>query len=73
MSSASYTSSYYYYRIQTYENLAANRDYEVTLTTQNGNSNEGINFPSNTGTYKIEATIKYSSGNNQQISQPHFV
>ena len=73
VTAASAQTKYYLYRIQTYESLPANKDLEIMLTTQNGNANEGINFPTSTGVYKIEAEIKYSSGNTQQVSQPHFV
>lgn len=42
------------YQIQTYQNLPTSTNLEVTLTTQNGAATEGINFPTATGTYKVE-------------------
>ena len=54
ITSDSYTSDYYYYRLQTNENLPANTEYEIMINSQNGNANEGINFPSSTGVYKVE-------------------
>lgn len=66
-------SNYYTYRLQSIEVLNANIDYEFTLTTLNGNMAEGINFPTYQGIYKIEGIVKYSSGNTQQVSQPHYI
>lgn len=54
VTSASAQTYYYTYRIQSFENLPANNDYQITLTTQNGNANEGINFPTSKGVHKIE-------------------
>lgn len=68
MISASASTNYYTYRIQSIEVLNANVDFELTLTTQNGNAAEGISFPSVEGVYKIETLVKYSSGNTQQVS-----
>lgn len=73
VTSASSATNYYTYRLQSYENLGANTDYEIVLTTQNGNANEGINFPTSHGQHKIELELKYSSGNSQQVSQAHYV
>ena len=72
VSTASYTSTYYYYRLQTIQNLGANTDYEIVLTTQNGNANEGINYPTSHGKYKVEIQMKYSSGNSQHVGQPIY-
>ena len=43
------------------------------ITTQNGNANEGINYPSVVGKYKIEITIDYSSTDNTQVAAAHYV
>ena len=67
------SANYYVYRLQTYENLPSNTDLEIMVTTQNGNGAEGLAFPSVSGTYKIEAEVKYSSGNSLQVSACHFV
>ncbi len=40
---------YFGYTIQSYYDLPANTNFYVTLTTQNGNANEGMNFPTATG------------------------
>ena len=53
VTSASASTNYYTYRLQTYENLPANQDYEITLTTQDGDSTEGIKFPVSRGNYKV--------------------
>ena len=53
VSSASAATNYYTYRLQSFENLAANVDYEFMITTQNGDANEGIDFPTSHGVYKI--------------------
>jgi hypothetical protein len=45
--------TYLGYTIQTYQNLPANTNLLVTLTTQKGSATEGINFPSVVGSYKI--------------------
>ena len=73
VSSSSYTSTYYYYRLQTIEHLSPNVEYEIVLTTQNGNANEGINFPTSHGKHKIEVQMKYSSGNSQHVGKAHYV
>ena len=53
VTSASSQTNYYTYRLQSFENLAANVDYEFMLTTQNGDANEGINFPGSHGVHKV--------------------
>lgn len=65
--------NFYTYRLQSIEVLNAGVDYEYTLTTQNGNAAEGINFPTVQGVYKIESIIKYSSGNTQEVSKPYYI
>ena len=67
------TTEYYYYRLQTFEDLPANSEYEIMITSQNGNANEGITFPSATGKYKVEIQVDYSSSSSQQVSQAHFI
>lgn len=41
------------YRLKFYYVVAANTPYMVTISTQKGDSNEGISWPSSVGTYKI--------------------
>jgi len=55
--------AYTSYRIQTYQNLPASTNLEITLTTQNGNAVEGINFPTTIGTYKVETEIQFYTSN----------
>ena len=64
--------NYYVYRLQTFESLAS-AEYEICLTTQKGDSNEGLVFPTVAGIYKIEIQADYNSGSSQQISQAHYV
>ncbi len=52
--SVSSSGSFINYRLKFYYVVSASTPYIVTITSQNGNSNEGINFPSVVGTYKIE-------------------
>ena len=66
-------SEVYYYRLQTQENLPANNDYEIMLSSQNGNANEGINFPTVAGVYKVEIRVDYSNSISTHVSQPHYV
>ena len=73
MTSASSTSQYYTYRLQTYENLPANTDYEVVLTTQEGDGTEGIHYPTSRGTYQVAIEVKYSSSNSQLVSSARYV
>ena len=44
---------YVTYRIQTYENVPANTDLEITITTQKGSPTEGIYYPTVAGKYRI--------------------
>lgn len=46
--------SYIGYTIQTYQNLPANTNLQVTLTTQKGSATEGLYFPTVVGSYKVE-------------------
>lgn len=45
----------------------------MLITTQNGDNNEGLHLPSSTGLYKVELEMKYSSGNNQEVSGALYV
>jgi hypothetical protein len=42
------------YTIKTYQNLPANTNLQVTLTTQKGLATEGLYFPTILGSYKID-------------------
>lgn len=54
--------------------LPANTLYEITMTTQNGNANEGFNYPSVIGLYRIETEIMYQSGaTSSRQNDVHYV
>ena len=53
VTSASSASLYYTYRRQTYEHLPSNTEFEIVLTTQEGDGGEGINYPTSRGNYKV--------------------
>jgi hypothetical protein len=65
--------SYTGYRLQTYQNLPANTNLEVTLTTQKGIAPEGINFPTVTGTYKVEIEVDYYSSSPYNRNQAYYI
>jgi len=56
-----------------YNDLPANTDYYLTLTTQNGNGVEGINFPSQPGEYKIEIEVEYHKNSAVQTNAARFI
>ena len=61
------------YRLQTYQNLPASTNLEVTLTTQKGTATEGINFPTATGTYKVEIEVDYYSSSPYNKNQAYYI
>lgn len=69
VSSTSAQTNYLSFTMQSIETLTAGIDYEITLTTQNGNANEGMDFPVQPGVYKIETIVFYTSGSTQEVSE----
>ena len=59
--------------MQSYEHLPANTDYEIVLTTRDGDGTEGIIYPSSRGNYKVSVEVKYSSSNSQQVSSARYI
>jgi hypothetical protein len=51
--SVTQAANYITYRLKFYYVVSANTPYIVTISTQKGDSNEGISWPSTVGTYKI--------------------
>ena len=61
------------YYIQSYQNLPANTNLEVTITTQKGLATEGINFPTVVGSYKVEFELSYNASSAVKRSQAEYI